>query len=175
MVVAADALEAFGGELLVVHIGDWSDRAEESSALIGQIRKSIDAIACECEKRALRLAIENITPYTTEQLADVMGQFDPNLVGACLDTGHANLNDDVVAAVRRLGKRIFSMHIADNPGDEDAHTIPGQGTIDWPGFAKATAEVGFAGPFVLELRNYGDALETIVEGREALQNILAQR
>ncbi len=71
-------------------------------------------------------------------------------IGLCYDTGHgARAGDDIVEAVRKIGKRIYGVHLKDV--NEQKRDVPiGEGVLDIRGFVKALKEVGFAGAFMLE-------------------------
>ena len=62
------------------------------------------------------------------------------LIGACVDTGHFIRSDeDPVDAIKRLGKRVFGVHLKDvrtierNGKRQKQFTILGQGDLDVPG------------------------------------------
>lgn len=75
----------------------------------------------------------------------------------CLDTGHTHNatqfpgNLSVGEAVRRLGSRIEVLHLHDNDGKCDGHTLPLAGTADWRDILAALSEVGYAGYYNLEV------------------------
>ncbi|MCS7265924.1 MAG: sugar phosphate isomerase/epimerase [Armatimonadetes bacterium] len=71
-------------------------------------------------------------------------------IGLCYDTGHgARAGDDIVEAVRKIGKRIYGVHLKDV--NEQKHDVGiGNGILDIHGFIKALKEVGFNGAFMLE-------------------------
>ena len=75
------------------------------------------------------------------------------LFGFCFDVGHANiLGKNLYQAVVALGNRLKILHIHDNDGVSDLHTMPytfmrswnGLGT-DWDGFLKGLREIGYKG------------------------------
>ena len=75
------------------------------------------------------------------------------LFGFCFDVGHANiLGKNLYQAVVALGSRLKILHIHDNDGVSDLHTMPytfmrgwsGLGT-DWDGFLKGLREIGYKG------------------------------
>lgn len=81
--------------------------------------------------------------------------FNDDHVVACLDIGHA-----VVAGytphdfVRGLGDSLFCLHVHDNDGISDMHTLPYSGKLDFAEFAKALADIGYKGNISLESTNY---------------------
>ncbi len=71
-------------------------------------------------------------------------------IGLCYDTGHgARAGDDIVEAVRKIGKRIYGVHLKDVNEQKRDVTI-GTGVLDIRGFVKALKEVGFKGAFMIE-------------------------
>ncbi len=78
---------------------------------------------------------------------------DPQLVGYCLDTGHAFMSGlDCAQMARSFGQRLISIHLHDNHGDGDYHLLPGLGDIPWPPFFEALAEIGYTDPITIEAR-----------------------
>ena len=77
---------------------------------------------------------------------------------ACLDTGHANvLGLSAADAVRELGSRLHLLHIHDNSGNRDDHTIPYAGTVDWDGFLSALKEIRYREYLSLETHGFLEA------------------
>ncbi len=71
-------------------------------------------------------------------------------IGLCYDTGHgARAGDDIVEAVRKIGKRIYGVHLKD-VNEQKRDVGIGEGILDLRGFVKALKEVGFNGAFMLE-------------------------
>lgn len=71
-------------------------------------------------------------------------------IGLCYDTGHgARAGDDIVAAVGKIGKRIYGVHLKD-VNAEKHDVIIGTGVLDIKGFLKALKGVGFNGALMLE-------------------------
>lgn len=114
--------------------------------------------------RHVRTAFENLMPivglgYTRrycdhyEQLIDLVDSYQDPMVGACLDTGHANqVNLDLARTVRALGPRLIALHINDNhKGRGDEHLLPYLGDIDWESVIRALVEIGYAGDLTYEV------------------------
>ena len=89
------------------------------------------------------------TPVDCIRMVDKLGRENLKI---CLDTGHAAIftGSDVACAVRAIGERLEAVHIHDNMGKEDEHLIPGDGIIDWDGFAAALGEIGYGKVISLE-------------------------
>ena len=81
------------------------------------------------------------------------------LFGFCFDVGHANiLGKNLYQAVLTMGKRLKILHIHDNDGVSDLHTMPytfarswfGSST-DWDSFLKGLREIGYEGVLNFEV------------------------
>jgi protein FrlC len=80
-------------------------------------------------------------------------------LGILLDTGHAHVNgEDLAAAVRSLKDVPLHIHIDDNYGHSDAHLIPGEGDIDFGPFVEALKEIDYQG-FVSGELGFGYTLD----------------
>jgi protein FrlC len=97
-------------------------------------------------------------------------------LGILLDTGHANVNgEDLAAAVRSLKDVPLHIHIDDNHGDSDAHLVPGEGTIDFQPFVQALKEIDYQG-FVSGELGFGYTLDpdtAVVETYDVLSDLFA--
>lgn len=103
-----------------------------------------------------RLAVEN-TPLPSGRLdviLDIVGLYPPDRVGICLDLGHANIQENVVSAIRAASSRLIHVHASDNHAGRDDHLVPGRGSIPWDRVFDALAEADFSGPLTVELRDY---------------------
>jgi len=91
-------------------------------------------------------------------------------IGACLDTGHANLcRIDIAATVCKLGDDLKQLHINDNRGElkrnneGDVHLVPGNGDINWPEVYQALEAIAYDGPVMFEFGSRsGEPVERIL-------------
>lgn len=103
------------------------------------------------------ICLENLRLFT--QTADDLMYFVEGInsenLGVCLDTGHLNIaleNADHEAFIRRVGKHLKALHIADNEGSTDQHLLPfGRGTVKIVKVVKALKEIGYDGLFNYEV------------------------
>lgn len=92
-----------------------------------------------------------------------MEQLNDPCIVACVDVGHAFLvGDEPGDLIRALGHdRVKALHIHDNSGMIDTHTLPYLGSIDWDDVTKALAEIAYDGVFTFEAflfyKNFDDA------------------
>jgi len=79
---------------------------------------------------------------------------DPKIV-ACVDCGHAGLaGEDLAQLLLTLGKRVKALHVHDNRGLSDDHTLPYLGTINWESVTEALAQIQYDGDLTFEVTNY---------------------
>ena len=110
-------------------------------------------------KRNLNIAYENMTygkcpGYCTyiDQLVHLIDTYGDDRIGACLDTGHANMvYADQYEAILKLGHRLHCTHINDNLGKDDLHLPPFSGTVKWETVMKALREINYPGVLNLEI------------------------
>lgn len=78
---------------------------------------------------------------------------DPDILGVCLDTGHANVNGLVCGRfVRELNNGLIATHVHDNDGRSDQHLLPFAGNIDWDFFIRCLDATSYSGPMILEVQ-----------------------
>lgn len=166
-VAAGRILERTGGGCLVLHTGfpaqSWyPHRWASFLSSVGELLERLPA--------QVRLAVEN-TPGPTadgDVLLDLANRFPGTRVGICLDVGHAHMEGNAVALVRKCGERLLHVHASDNRGDRDDHLVPGRGSVPWKGVVEALGEIGYGGAFTLELRDYTRGESPLYPSFEAL-------
>jgi sugar phosphate isomerase/epimerase len=96
-------------------------------------------------------------------------------LGICLDTGHLNLNDrDQVAFIRKAGKHIKALHLADNDQSRDQHLMPyGCGSVDFVSVIREMKALDYKGLYNLEIPGERCApLEVLGYKLDYLKNVL---
>lgn len=158
---AIEVCGEIGCPVAVLH--PYYDELDENNCVEGNIHMA-KALIPYLEKHNVKLALENIYCHQyemsnmsyPEQIMNVLEKIDHPLVGACLDTGHANVfRIDSVQAVRTYGKRLFALHANANSRGRltDNHVIPGVmgDGIDYFELAAALKEIGYKGWFNMEV------------------------
>lgn len=88
-----------------------------------------------------------------EELIEYVDSYHDPMVGICWDFGHANLaRVDQAEALRKIGKRLKCVHVADNLGSFDDHLLPFFGKIPWQDIFPILAEIGYEGACSLEAK-----------------------
>jgi hypothetical protein len=66
--------------------------------------------------------------------------------GVCLDAFHLNIEEaDMLAAIRRAGKRLFDFHVADNN-----RLACGMGSLNWSAIIRTLKDIGYDGAVTVE-------------------------
>lgn len=118
------------------------------------------------EKYNVKIAVENL--YITkdgaivgnklgnpQDMLDFMDKLPDEHFTVCLDIGHAFLvGFDPADCIRKLGDKIGTVHLHDNCGLLDDHTIPGLGKIDWEAVREAFIDIDYQGVLNYELSSY---------------------
>jgi len=152
----------FDFDKIVLHPGSDSlagDRKRELKNLKDSLKKLVKRTG------KMKLALETMGHYTAgtaAELLEVIKEHDPGKVGACVDTGHTALVEDVPLAIQKLKGRIFTVHIQDNDGKKDLHQLPFTGIIDWQKVKNALLESGYDGVFMYECGLAGAAPKEIL-------------
>lgn len=116
---------------------------------------SVDAIgrlAARAEELGIRLGIEVVNRYesnlvnTSRQAVEYVEQVGHDNVSVHLDTYHMNIEEpDMFVPVLTAGSRLGYVHIG-----ESHRGYLGSGTVDFDGFFRGLAHVGYDGPIVFE-------------------------
>ena len=88
-----------------------------------------------------------------ERIDRMNNKYKAEVLGFCLDTGHANLvGINFETFITTLGDRLKVLHIHDNDGVTDLHQIPytftrtreNNSSTDWPGFLRGLHNIKFS-------------------------------
>ncbi len=174
-----------GAEIVVMHPGKWSPDIILKDASLQRCIDTFSEIAAFAFKIGVKIAIENLPPGficdNVEDLYRILHGIRRNtgnngIAGICLDTGHANISNNLEMYIRQFGKDIFSMHIHDNHGDtgsnktfaeDDTHIMPGYGNVNWKNFFKNIVQIEYDNAFIFELmrdNNYEKDIFKVLSG-----------
>jgi len=176
-------VEFFEAKILVIHPSsepiDQSRRHEH----IDNLRNSLRELEPDLNNRNLRVAIE-ILPRKClgNSLADIEAILHglSNTFGCCLDVNHLMNNyAELPDIVRKLGAKIYNLHISDYDGVDEKHWLPFSGVINWPAFLHALKQINYQGPFNYELKSHtelpaADWLAAIESNIQRMNMILKQ-
>jgi sugar phosphate isomerase/epimerase len=137
-------------------------------------RRSIEELNAVAEPLGVKIAVE-VMPnelsragslvHFVEDVVDAPG------IGICLDTGHAQIDGDVVDAVETVSEHLLAVELHDNNRRADDHLVPFEGAIDWPSVLTSVQKVGYDGPMILEIGGRGSTKEILARARKAREKM----
>ena len=142
-----------GGEILTLvpsEVGKINPMADPETEWRWAV-ESLKPIADHARKQKVRIALEPLNRFETNFLnrhdqALALANEVGDDVGVCLDAFHINIEEeDPLAAIRAVGKRLNNFHIADNN-----RRAPGDGTWDWTALLGTLKDVGYDGYLTTE-------------------------
>jgi len=180
-------LKEIGAKIIVIHPGDWYENNCEKEERINNSINSLVQIASFANSHDIKVAVENLPPgfiaddtstmkriiEETRKAANLNGS-----IGICLDTGHANLTNNLMDYLKYFSRDILTMHIHDNLGNnnndprnagDDKHLLPGNGIIDWKIFFDSL-DKSYNGGFIFELISKKDEYSSM--GDEEITEVL---
>jgi len=121
------------------------------------------------EEYDVSIALENIYASRNGQylktavsepkyILEIIERMNTTLVGACIDTGHANIFEiNIVEMAKMYGKHLIALHANGNAG-KDEHVIPLSMSgwcenMDFVEFSKTLKDIGYQGNYNLELNS----------------------
>ena len=155
-----DLFQAMGVKNAVLHCDSlaWRENGEVSKEeQIEENTRALGEILDYVKGSDMVICLENLISADFVNCVDglmyFIEKFNSDNLGICLDTGHLNLRDrDQVAFIRKAGKRIRALHLADNEGKRDQHLMPyGCGNVDFVSVIKEMKSLGYDGLYNLEI------------------------
>jgi sugar phosphate isomerase/epimerase len=173
---ALEIAETIPFQYLIQHIG--ASEEEYDDRKIDAAFTSLEELSLFAKQRGAKVLLENIPNgfSSAERLVHFLGETHLDL-DFCLDIGHANMNEGVVAAFELMKERIRSTHIHDNNGKDDNHLFPllaEEGTVDWKQTMDLLRSRPGQYPLVLELREVSSMsrpLDEVNSVFEKLENL----
>ncbi len=167
MVRSLEVSSILGAPNIVVHpvASAWV----ENIGYLEFSKKYIESLLPWCSKYGVCICIENMfgvkdrrivgidTYSTTDEQIAFVKSFDSEYVKACFDTGHCLVvgKEKPEDAIRKFSPDVLScLHIHDNNGYTDGHTVPYLGNINWDNVASALVDIGYKGDFTLEASTF---------------------
>lgn len=142
---AIDASAYIGAKYAVIH----PQRDAEKHTLIDRTVALLTPFNEYAKARGVTLCVENMYTTYPEELREIV---DRMACGACWDVGHAKFGKHPqYESMTLLGKRIRVLHLHDNYGTRDDHSMPYFGTIDWDEIMRALRDIGYEGTFNYEV------------------------
>lgn len=117
-----------------------------------------------CEEYGITVCVENMwqrygnseriwhsTCASPEEFSKYIDSVSNEHLRACVDIGHTVLvGENPERMLKLLGDRVVALHVHDNDGAHDAHTLPFFGIIRWNEVARALKQISYSGEITLE-------------------------
>jgi sugar phosphate isomerase/epimerase len=129
--------------------------------------QGLDRLLARAEPLGVTITLEN-SPYgylgRASELAEIAARWDSPWLRLTYDVANALAIEDPAEGVRQAARYLALAHVSDTWRNKWAHTAAGTAEVDFGGFARALAEVGFAGPTVYELVDGLDPEPRLADG-----------
>lgn len=119
----------YGFSCVVVHL-------KEEFSEIGLDR--IKRILKVCEKLNVPIAVENIDYQSL--FVKLFESIDNKYLKFCYDSGHNNFFDKEFNYLDKYSDKLICLHLHDNDGTDDLHTLNKYGNIEWEKIAKGLSK-----------------------------------
>lgn len=154
-----------GAEVIVVHpIVDNTCYYERREELFKENMEFYKSFIPHAKRLNIKVAVENMYGWDRErhhntenvcshsdEFARYVDSLNSEYIVACVDIGHCQLVHEAPEnMLSKLGGRVGALHIHDNTGYDDAHTIPYSGTVNWDNVCAALDKIGYNGNFTFE-------------------------
>lgn len=147
----------------VVHVG-WADdlrssRETDRELYFARNMKFINALIPTMEKTGVSVLVENSTHanmgdrcylYSGQDMKDFTEYAHHPLIGACWDTGHANIEGNQYDDILAMGNCLRAIHFNDNRGTQDEHLMPYLGTLNVDEVMCGLSDIHYDGAFTFE-------------------------
>ena len=114
---------------------------------IDRLKEIVDV----AERLNVNIAIENMSRY--EFLDCIFDSIQSKRLGFCFDSGHWNLFMPEVDLLNLYGDKIMALHLHDNDGANDWHSLPYTSKIRWDIIAAKLKLLNYGGASALEVGN----------------------
>ncbi len=146
---------AMDTKFFVISSGPIDRENRQAQRIVAE--KRLVELARAAKEAGVILALEpepNLAVESTREMTQLIWKIGLPSLRINLDIGHAFLTDgDLVKSIRDAAKLIVHTHIDDMAAGVHKHLVPGTGEIDLPAVMTALLEVGYDGPFVVDLFN----------------------
>ncbi|MBD3265763.1 TIM barrel protein [bacterium] len=162
---ALDAGMLMGANVVTFHPSSIEGEMSQAAERWVSLEETLQDLGGYAEDRDVNIAIENFPcPFfgcDPLELYNRIANLNLPNVGITLDIGHAFCGGHLPEILNQLGEKVFSVHASDNRGRVDEHLTPGQGFVPWEEIITGLRQMGYAGPFVIEVRD-GKSMDRIV-------------
>ncbi|MGH7120573.1 MAG: sugar phosphate isomerase/epimerase family protein [Acetobacteraceae bacterium] len=143
--------------------------------LLGHFFRALDRLIPRARTAGVQLLVENM-PFAflpdAFSLMAALERHGADGVGVVYDFANAHfIGEDPADALRHVRQRLGLVHYSDTTRTAYRHDPIGRGDVEFSGVAALLAEIGFAGPHVLEVIAAADADRAILESARRLAGL----
>jgi len=143
---AIDFCRRHGIPILVAHVTQGLNPPPAGEAGLDRLRRLVD----QAGEQGVVLAIENTN--RPDYVDFLLSRCDLPSLGLCYDSSHDFLKGTPpLSILKRWGHRLVTVHLSDNHGQRDDHTLPGDGIVDWQALIACFPADSYRGPVMLEV------------------------
>jgi sugar phosphate isomerase/epimerase len=114
---------------------------------IERMKRIIDT----AERLNVNVAVENMS--RPEYLDCIFKNIQSERLGFCFDSGHYNVFMPKYDILGLYGDRLMALHLHDNDGKSDWHSLPYSGNVGWDNIADSLMDIPYNGAIALEVGN----------------------
>jgi len=163
IIKSIEASGILGAKYVVVHPFVTKDNQKQANL------DFFNSLIPYAKKHNVKIAIENMFGWNPDEkkhvqnvcsngteLCDYLDSLDRKYFVACLDIGHSGLvGEDAAEMILQLGcDRLKCLHVHDNDFNNDQHTMPYCGKLDFDKIIKALKAINYKGELTLEADNF---------------------
>lgn len=141
-----------GIDKFIIHTSKEPIQEEQRDECLKYAMQSLDTLAEIAAVSGAFIAVEDLPRTclgnTTEEICELISANDKLRV--CFDTNHLLLGDNI-GFMRKLGRKIITVHISDYDFVNERHWLPGEGKIDWNEMINVFREIGYSGVWMYEI------------------------
>lgn len=144
-----------GARLNAQHMTFHPGTPKKSSERMRVCCETLPIIAEAALESNIMVSLENLPPDylggNVEEMTEILAAVDSNLIGFCLDTGHAMIGPDAINDyIQAFGGRMNAIHWHSGENGLDAHIFPTVVDNDWRDFFTALNDVEYYNPIIVE-------------------------
>ena len=115
--------------------------------------ESLNLLGDRAKSLGMQLAVESLPRTclgnTGSEMETIINAVES--VGVCCDMNH-HLKETAQEFIKKVGKRITTVHISDYDGIDEQHWLPGTGVNNWAEIIRSLNAIGYSGPWMYEVQ-----------------------
>jgi sugar phosphate isomerase/epimerase len=129
---------------VVAHLS-YSESPPPNDVGLGRTKQIVEM----AEQSNVNVAFENTG--ANAHIHHIFNNIKSERLGFCFDSGHQNLVKTNIDCLKEFGNRLMAMHLNDNDGNNDAHLLPFEGTVDWDKITQQLKYIQYKGAIAFEV------------------------